>query len=49
MKPYYVLIAVAASIAAIAISQKQAADQDGTGVQKADVEDVDSEMEAWFI
>lgn len=49
MKAYYLLIAVAASLAAIAISQRQDSDQESPRPQKADVEEVDSEMEAWFI
>lgn len=50
MKPYYLLLAIAASIAAIAISQREDQEQDTVRAQKAKVEpDVESEMEAWFI
>ena len=49
MKRLYLLVAVAASLAAIAISQRQEGEEQKARADKADVEEVDSEMEAWFI
>jgi hypothetical protein len=50
MKPYYLLLAIAASIAAIAISQREDQDQEAAWAQDSEVEsDTESETEAWFI
>jgi hypothetical protein len=54
MKAYYLLVAIAASIAAIAISQWQEQPQEGALAQnsgmESDVEsDYEPDSEAWFI
>ena len=54
MKAYYLLVAIAASIAAIAISQRQeqhpeAALAQNTGIESDVESDVESDSEAWFI
>ncbi|MGH7539416.1 MAG: hypothetical protein ACRELC_00280 [Gemmatimonadota bacterium] len=46
MKAYYLLVAVAASLAAIAISQRQEPDQNRVRAQGAEVE---TEVDALFI
>ena len=43
------LLALAASIAMIAIGQRSQSVQKDVRTQKAQVEDVDAESEAWFI
>ena len=49
MKKIKLWVALAASIAMIAIGQRSQNDQKDARTQKAQVEGVDSDSEAWFI
>jgi len=51
MKKLKILIALAASIAAIAIGQRQQNDsrQKMARTQKAQIEGIDSDLESWFV
>ena len=49
MKKIKVLVALAASIAMIAIGQRSQSVQKEAKTQKAEVQGVDAETEAWFI
>lgn len=50
MKPYLLFLAIAASIAAIAIRQREDQGQEAAWAPNSQVEsDTESETEAWFI